>query len=698
MLYLDFETFNTRHINVGTYAYAETAEVLLTAYAKDDGPVQLWHRASGQTLPPDLWRWLNDPKITLVAHNAIFDRNILKSALDLDTDLTRWHCTMVQAMAHGFIGRLGRLCEIFKLNPDEAKLQEGKKLINRFCKPAPKNHKADRYDATTHPEEWDRFCEYAKQDITSMRILKNRLPNWNYRNTELALYHLDQKINDRGFCVDCELVNAGARAAVTEKENLAKRFIEITGGDVEAPTQREKFKNYLNKRFGFDLDNTRATTFRDMIDAGGLPPEAKELMQVSMLANKTSTAKYKTLAPAISSDNRFRGGLQFDGAVRTRRWAGRVFQPHNLPSRGLPPEATIEAYIRALKAGCHGYLFDDLMLLGSASLRGVLVAAPGKKLVVSDLKNIEGRANAYLANETWKLEAFEAFDRGEGPDLYNVTAGGILGKDPYSLTKTERNVMGKIPELALGYEGGFGAFQTFSKSYGVQMADHWGIIQQNVPRKFINQAKENWDIWGRGKSPDTDPIEWYASESVKLGWRDRHPGIVRLWRSCNIAFKRALEKPGTAFKAGKWLKFKCVTHAGFKYLLMRLPSGNFLVYFNPKVTYTNSEKTRFDLSYEGLDSTDGRYHWTRIYTYGGKLVENACQSLSRDILGANMPAAEAAGYEIVLTVHDENVTETPDRPEFNAEHLSEIMSIVPDYLPGFPLAAEGFAAQRYRKG
>jgi DNA polymerase len=380
--------------------------------------------------------------------------------------------------------------------------------------------------------------------------------------------------------------------------------------------------------------------------------------------------------------------LQFAGAARTRRWAGRTFQPHNLPSRGLPPQSDIEQYIRALKSGVHDLLFDDLMVFGSAALRGVLVASPGKQLVVADLSNIEGRANAWLAGENWKLDAFDAFDRGEGPDLYNVTAGSLLGQNPDDVSKTDRNVMGKVPELALGYQGGVGAFQTFAQAYGVRMSDHWHTISDNMPG-FADKAFENYRIWGRERDPDLDEMEWVASETVKLAWRHRHPAIARLWHACEAAARNALKNPGSTYRAGPHLQFKKVSHAEYGYLLMRLPSGNFLVYFAPRIA------TDGTITHMGVNGITRQ--WERQSTYGGKLVENACQSLSRDILAHNMPACEAAGFEILLTVHDETVTEAPISDEFSAERLAGLMATNPDWADGFPLAAAGFVADRYRK-
>lgn len=697
MLYLDLESYSETDIAAGVYVYARSAEILLIAYALADGPVRVWDLTAQAKPPADLLEALCDPERIITAHNANFDRTILREQLvgrhgvpAHVGDAARWRCTMCKAYAHGFPGSLDAVGRVLGLPQDKAKLGDGRRLIHRFCKPAPRNHKAERYDRHSHPEEWQRFKDYAAQDIEAMRAVDRRLPDWNFRGPEVELYQLDQKINDRGFAVDRELVEAGAGAAETERATMIARCAELTNGLVTSPTQRELLRGYLNEIYDLNLRNTQASTLRAVLadEERPLDPVARELIEIALHANKTSTAKYKALVPAIGPDGRFRGGLQFAGAARTRRWSGRTFQPHNLPSRGLPKQRDIDSYIEALKAGLHDLLFPNLMLFGSAALRGVLVAPPGRKLVVADLSNIEGRANAWLAGEAWKIDAFTAFDRGAGPDLYNITATQIVGGDPYDVPRHIRNAFGKVPELACGYGGGVGAFQTFARGYGIRMADHWPVIRENMAG-FVAAARDNYESWGRERSPELDPDEWLASETVKLAWRDRHPAIARLWRECENAAREALANPGSSYRAGPHLRFKLVRHAGHAYLLMRLPSGRFLCYFAPRVGDDGQ------LSYMGLNNITRQ--WERLYTYGGKLVENACQSLSRDILADSMPRIEAEGFEILLTVHDEIVTETPDDPAFTADRLATLMTEVPEWARGFPLAAAGFEAFRYRK-
>lgn len=371
-LYLDTETFNIQPISAGTYRYAETAEIMLITWAIDDGPVQIWDHHDN-TPPPDLLSFIELNNPTVIAHKAEFDRTVLRLGnLKMDIPLERWECTMAQALSHALPGSLDALGQVLNLSQDNRKLKEGKALIHRFCKPAGKNHKADRYTRDTHPDEWARFCDYAKQDISAMRECRRRMPRWNWQAEDTALWHLDQRINERGFKVDTVLAVAGRDAALEEKQAIAERFQEITGG--LKPTQRAKVQALLNETYSLGLTSTDKATMQPLADSTTTQPAVREIAKLMLAANKSSTAKYGRMLEVVSSDGRFRGGLQFAGAPRTRRWSGRDFQAHNLPSRGLPKVAAMDAYIDALKAGVHRGLFDDPMLYAKAALRGLVIS------------------------------------------------------------------------------------------------------------------------------------------------------------------------------------------------------------------------------------------------------------------------------------------------------------------------------------
>lgn len=693
-LYIDTETYSHAPISVGTYRYAETAQIMLITWAIDDGPVQIWDHNDGVPAPDFAAFVHENPGMVVVAHNAMFDRTVLRLGdLCQDIPVDRWTCTMVQALSHALPGSLDKLGEVLGLPTDQQKLKSGKQLIQRFCKPAPKNHRVDRYTAATHPAEWARFREYAVMDVEATREIHHRLPTWNWSEHDRALWHMDQRINDAGFAVDRVLAAAGAAASEAEKVRTAERFQALTLPGLK-PTQRERVRVYLNSRYGLELDRTAKEIIAPIEKDESQPAELRETIRLILSANKTSTAKYSTMLSACSTDGRFRGGLQYAGAARTRRWAGRVFQPQNLPSRGIPSEKWIETYICALKAGIHTEVIPgDQQLFASAALRGLVIAPPGKKLCVSDLSNIEGRVLAWLAGEVWKLQAFRDYDVGEGPDLYNVTAVSIIGGDPYTLPKKHRNVFGKVPDLAGGFRGGAGAYDNFCRAYGVMMMDYWDVIQANVDPRHIEKARWGLENWGRAFGiGDISEEEWIARETLKNAWRYRHPAICQLWTDTEAAIDSALDYPGRWFQSGPLCRTGVVVHNGARWLLIYLPSGRYLTYYD----FRREDR---GYSYMGLSSEkrNGAPLWERIYTHGGKIVENETQAVAGDYLRDRMPDILAAGYEVNLTVHDEVATETPDLPEYSADRLSELLAAGTDWSVGLPLAAAGFEAYRYKK-
>lgn len=702
-LWIDRETYSELDLKeVGTYRYASAAEDLLVAYAIDDEAPRVWD-CTAEPMPDELWNAMVTAD-EVIAHNAQFDKAIHrgpKQAHLPPIELTRWRCTMAWALSHALPGGLGDLCRVLKVPTDMAKDKDGKKLIALFCKPQPANRKLRRATRETHPAEWERFKQYAATDIVAMRECARRLPTWNWDESAIAEWHCDQRINERGFQVDRELTRAGARAAVTEKERIAVRFRELTRGVVDRPSQRDQFKAFVANEFGVHLDDTTKDTFTQMRKEPSLDPRLAELMELSMAANRTSTAKYAALDPAVDDDGRFRGGLQFAAASRTRRWGGRLFQPQNLPSRGLPSAASVEDYIACLKMGTHDLYFQNLMLYGSAALRGCVIAKPGHKLEVADLSNIEGRVLAWLSGERWKLQAFREYDAGTGADLYCITAVSIIGGDPWKVAKADRNVFGKVPDLASGYQGGVAGYQTFAHAYGVRMADYWGTIQKQIDATFIEKAKANLEKFGRPQleSLEISELEWIASETCKLAWRARHPATEAFWYALQRAAVSAIENWGQVFPVGEFIKVRCVTHKGQRWMVVRLPSGRLITYFEPHLTRDGTMSNRPTLCYWGEAAEEGKTtrQWIRVFTHGGKMTGNCCQTTARDILAPALQVAEDRGYLPILSVHDEVLTEVPDTPEFDADGLVAILSTNPAWAPGLPLSAAGFETRRYYK-
>lgn len=686
MLYLDTETFSTTPIKHGTYKYAFSCEAMVVTWAVDGGPVECWDVTERSIMPPGLLTLLQDPEQLICAHSSMFDRNVLKYALGVDIPIERWRDTMVKALAHGLPGGLDILGEIFRLPVDQQKHKSGRALIQLFCKPRPKGSALRRATRLTHPVEWATFLEYARADIEAMRALDKLLPDWNYSGEELALWHLDQTINDRGMAVDLDLANAAIAAVEAAKRGLAVDTLTLTGGEVFAATQRDKLLIYIVKAFGLDLPDMTKSTLERRIADPDLPPELRELLLVRLQSCTTSTSKYQALVNGTLPNGRLCGTLQYNGAARTRRWAGRLFQPQNLPSKGLPPAADIEFGIGAIKAGGADLLFDNVMEITSAAVRGCIIASPGNKLVVVDLANIEGRIAAWLAGENWKLRAFEEFDAGTGADLYKLAYARSFGVGADEVTKDQRAI-GKVMELMLGYEGGVGAYITGAAAYGIDLDIMAEAAMGSIPDDVFEEAKGflKWvEKQGRGTYGLVERT-FLVCDSLKRMWRAANPAISSYWRELRDVAVTAVNTPGTTYdcrrlkirRDGAWLKIK-------------LPSGRYLCYPSPRIESDGA------LSYMGTNPYSRK--WCRLNTYGGKLFENACQSLAGDVMKASMRSIESEGYEIILTVHDEIVTEAPDGVQHTVEELSALLATTPPWAEGLPLAASGFEDYRYRKG
>lgn len=681
-LFLDSETFSETPITHGTHRYAEGAEVMIVTYAWDDEPVQtVEFPARG-----DVQELLDEADV-IVGHNiGNFDSVVFRHALNVETDLSKTFDTMACALSHSLPGSLGKLCEVLKVDADDAKT-DGKQLIQLFCKPRPKTSKLRRATKETHPDEWRQFLAYAGRDITSLRALYRKLPRWNYDigKPEHRVWQLDQRINSRGVRIDLGLARSAIVACADAKDILAARVNEMTDGEVQAATQRDLMLKHLLERYGVTLPDFQKGTLERRLEDPDLPEPVRELLAIRLQASSTSVAKYQRLADATSSDERLRGTLQYCGAMRTGRWAGRIFQPQNLPRTPDSYTADVqEAEIAIIKGGMADLVLPNIIEASSYAIRGSMIAGEGKELVVADLSNIEGRVLAWLAGETWKIEAFEAYDRGEGPDLYKVTAGRILNKTPEAVTKDERQTTGKVPELACGYQGAAGAFDAMAKIYNLQLS----------PKEVLK---------------------------IVLQWRAANAKIVQFWYDMEEAARMAVAAPGEVFPVGR-----VALRRDGAWLKMKLPSGRFLCYPSPRIegvpcpcmkckgdgkilyqdeTVETCDKCkgkgtvpRNQITYAGINQYSRK--WERLKTYGGKLVENCVQATARDVIVEGLLTADARGFAPLLSVHDEIITER-EPAEDNLEDLVGFMTgrgnaAIP-WCDGLPLAADGFTARRYRK-
>ena len=660
ILHLDSETYNDVPIKNGTHAYGEKAEILLTAYAWDDNPVDVL-----EEFDPAQIQSLIDDADTVVIHNSFFDRTVY-GYNGVVIPVEKIEDTMVTAYAHGLPGALDSLCSVLGVDADKAKHKEGKKLIRLFCMPRPKNMKLRRATKETHPEEWARFVEYARYDIVAMRECRRLLPRWNLTANERKIWILDQKINDRGIKVDIELAHAALRAAERAQKELAARMDMLTGGKVKAGSQRAKLLEHLEEDHDYTMvDMTKGSVVSTL--KGEITDEVRELLEIRQQAAATSPAKYNVLINAASSyDRRLRGTLQYGGAMRTLRWGGRVFQPQNLPRPTIKHEY-VELGIKALKADCEDLIFEHnadeglkfatVMEMLASAVRGSLISEEKKKLVIADLSNIEGRVLAWLAGEDWKVKAFAEFDKGVGHDIYVLAYARAFGVTAEVVLEDKKNglglmrAVGKVCELALGYGGSVGAFTTMGAVYGVSL-------------------------------PESKVVE------IVQAWRRANSSIKKFWYDVEWAIRQAIRNRGETFKIGL-LAVDRVDLNGTRWLRIKLPSGRYLSYPDA------DERGDGQITYSGVNQYTKQ--WGELESYGPKFVENIVQAVSRDILCEGMIDAENAGYEVCLHVHDELITETDDTEDYSDKSLSKMMAKARTWTMGLPLAAAGFSCYRYRK-
>jgi len=682
-LFIDTETYCTTPIDYGIHKYSEKVEVIIYAYAFDDGPVQVVDLTAGEKIPDDVIKAHTDPKVLKIMHNSTFDRAVIKKALNIETPVEQVHDTMIQALSHGLPGGLGPLCEIFKIGVEDAKMKEGRQLIHLFCKPRPKKSKIKRATRKTHPRNWKTFLKYAGNDISSMRAIKRKMPNWNYKAFEHQLWCLDQKINERGFKVDLDLANKAIEAVDLAQKGLAKRASKLTQGKVDKATQRDKLLKYICEDCGVFLPDMRKDTLTRRLNDQNLPAVVRELIGIRLEASVSSTSKYQKLIKSVSSDGRLRGTLQFDGASRTRRWAGRLFQPQNLP-RPTHKQKDIDFGIEAIKAGCADLTTDNVMSLTSSCIRSVIIPEEGHKLVVSDLSNIEGRVAAWLAGEKWKIKAFREYDKGTGADLYIRAYSNTFGVPTSEVTKSQRQI-GKVMELFLQYEGGVGAFTAGAATYGIDLNNLADIAWDKIPKRIREEAEGlyNWTKEQKRNTYGLSKKAYIVCDGLKRMWREAHPEISSYWKQILGAISKAINNRGKVIHCRK-LKVICKG----SWLRIILPSGACLCYPFPK---ENDGK----ITFVGINSYTRK--WGEIQIYGGKFFENICQSVARDVMASKMKEIDDGGYKIVLSVHDELLTEAPDDDTYSVKELDKMLSTPPVWAEELPLAAGGFEGYRYRK-
>lgn len=761
-LWCDTETFSPVPIKYGTYRYAEEVEVMLFSYAIDDGPTHVWDLTTGEPCPPDLEAAIHDSDTLVWFQNGDkFDWPVIAHGLpwiDKAVSLERRRDTMIQAYSHSLPGNLAMMCAALGVKDEESKI-DGKRFIRLFCMPPPKNVK-DRTRATrlTHPHDWEEFKVYARRDITAMRAAHKKMPMWNYRGKQLDLWRLDQKINTRGMRMDLDLARAAVRATDIAKKALAVRTRELTDDEVSSATKRDAMLAHILSLYGVDLPDMQKDTIERRALDESLPEELRELLRVRLMSTTSSVAKFTTLLNGVSSGGRLRGTKQFRGAMRTGRVGHRLFQPGNMPRPDMKAHE-IEFAIKLLKLNAAHLVYDNVMKVCSNAIRGTIVADEGKKLVVADLANIEGRVAAWIAGEEWKLQAFRDYDtiipdefdakgkpKRKGPDLYLVAYSSSFNVpvdsiDPSTIEGFNQRQIGKVEELMFQYGGGVGAWITGAATYGIdldQMTEQVFDVLPEWAKKeaddFMHWLYEEHDEAFRKRRLKLDETynaggkitdaEYYAKlaeleekrdaakakkrhmlpektfitcDAIKRLWRRAHPEISSIWKELENAIRACIDTPGIQLtvrrlkvrRDGAWLR-------------VGLPSGRVLCYPLPAWDLTEPAadgkpaKHYPGFSYMGISQYTKK--WCRIGSYGGKVFENVVQAAACDQLLECQPAIEEVGFEIVLDVHDEDVTEVPiDRDDLNEDLLGRLMCKSLGWNEGLPLAAAGYTSLRYKK-
>lgn len=727
--FYDVETRSPTPIQRGTDAYFNGAEFLIANFARDEAKPQLWDRVNGQPVPPDLADAIADPECIFIAHNAPFDKAGSQRLANVMIPITRWRCSMSAAMSHGYPGGLEALGDVLELPENLKKLHTGKNLIQMFC--VPHNERGDYFTAKTHPADWDDFCIYGDRDTVALREIWKRLPKHNYAGLNLETWFIDQLINERGFGFDQELARAAMILLDSAKGKHEKEMRAATQDEVHAATQRAKLKAYLERQ-GLQLPNMRASTISEWLEHDDLSPELRFLLEARLEASKSSGAKYRRGLEMVGEGSRIRYGIRFSGAGRTGRFSGRGFQPHNMqrpttyhlkPDGGrskkpVKADFILGTLVPGIKAG--KVLNNDLTYGGpneacANALRCAIVAAPGNELVVADWSNIESRVLAWIADETWKLDAYRALDRGEGEDLYKLLFSQFFGKPIESVDDQERQ-SGKVSELAFGFGGGVGALVTMAAVYEMDLdslAEH--VLKHATPER-LKKARKAWKrAFLTGDDFELAPRTYQACDVLKQAYRASNVAIDKLRHALNDATIGSLRQPGSSYSVGK-----CQVWATGSFLIIQLPSGRRLLYAKPKLEYeqildpeTQEMQQREYITY----LTARGKGWTRERAWSGLFIENIVQSIAADVLRAGLRAVhsdslgipairgylqlvEGAETAISLHVHDEIVLDVPRGTYPVARLVSKITNELVASTPwsrGLPLAAKGWAGPIYKK-
>ena len=641
ILSIDIETYSDVDLTkCGVYAYSDSPnfEILLFACAFDE-PTQIVDFACGEQLPERVLAALEDPAVTKVAFNAQFERTCISRYLGRRLSPNGWQCTAVQSAMLALPLSLDNVGEV--LNIQRKKLKEGTDLVRFFsmpCKPTKANGGRTRNRPKDAPEKWERFKTYCIRDVDAEREIRQRLWKFPIPESEMELYRMDQEINDRGILVDQQLVENAVLCDNQYRQMVTARAYELTG--LSNPNSPVQIKGWLAEH-GVEAEKLDKKTVKGLLtETDG---EVLEVLKLRLLMAKTSVKKYEAIERSVCSDGRVHGLLQFYGANRTGRWAGRLVQVQNLPQNHIPDLELARNLVKKQRFEDLDLLYESTPEVLSELIRTAFVPKPGCRFIVADFSAIEARVLAWFAGEQWRLNTFA-----EGGDIYCASASKMFGVPVVKHgVNGHLRQKGKIAELALGYGGAVGALTSMGAlDMGMQEEELQPLVSQ---------------------------------------WRNSNPHITKFWWDVDAAAAKAV-KERTEVVLGNL----CFTYRS-GILFITLPSGRKLSYIKPRMT--QNRFGRESLSYEGVGESK---KWMRIETYGPKLVENIVQATARDLLALAMLRLRNKGFEIVMHIHDEAVLEVPEGVS-SVEEICQIMSEQPDWAAGLPLRADGYECAFYKK-
>lgn len=641
-LAIDIETYSDVDlISCGVYKYSSSPyfEILLIAYSVDDKETVCIDVANGEEPPKEFMEMLFDDTVTKTAFNANFERTCFSNYYQHSFRPEAWRCTAVQAAMLALPLSLEGVGAALGL--DKQKMTEGKELIKYFCSPCKatkSNGGRTRNLPKDAPEKWRQFKTYCIRDVDVEKQIRQRLAKFPIPKREQEIYCLDQRINDRGIMVDRNLVNHAVACDLLYKETATARAYELTG--LENPNSVSQLKLWLKEK-GLEVDSLAKDTVKDLsMKAEG---DVQEVLKLRLATSKTSVKKYEAIDRSVCAENRVHGLLQFYGANRTGRWAGRLVQIHNLPQNHLPDLELARALVSEGRYEEVELFYESTPNVLSELIRTAFVAKPGCRFIISDYSAIEARVLAWLAGEEWRLQVFETHGK-----IYEASASAMFHVPIEEITKTSPlRQKGKISELALGYGGAVGALTSM------------GALKMGLTEEELPGLVSTW----RSANPHITAFWWAVDEAAVTAVRDKKPSKVG-----RVSFE---------YKSG--------------ILFVTLPSGRKLSYVKPRMML--NKFGREGLTYEGIGESK---KWMRLETYGPKLVENIVQAASRDILAEAMLRLEKEGFDIVCHVHDEVVLEVPDGKS-SVEEVNEIMAVNPVWTEGLPLKAAGFESPFYKK-